>query len=61
MANTFRRAEDHVVELLGEVLDEMAGEGALTRVTADQIQNRLREKLRKYREGRTKADSSMVT
>lgn len=61
MTNTFREAEDHVVKLLGEVLNEMVRERRLTEVTAHQIEERLVRRLRDYRESRTKGDPSKIT
>jgi hypothetical protein len=44
----------HVDRLLGEVLDQMVDKGELTKVVADQIQSRLRQKIDEYLEGMTK-------
>ena len=58
---TSNREMDYAVELLGQVLNEMFSEGRLTEETAHQIEERLRQKIREYRERRTGADPSMIT
>lgn len=40
--------------LLGKVLDEMIRERRLNKITADQIQNRLNQKIKEHLEGMTK-------
>jgi hypothetical protein len=58
---TSNREMDYVVELLGQVLDEMSRKGMLSRGTARMIEDRLVQKIKEYRERRTKADPSMIT
>jgi hypothetical protein len=52
---TTRREKYHVADvLLGHVLDEMIGEGRINRITANQIQSRLHEKIDEHLASMTK-------